>query len=50
MRLAVVLALALSFLPLLFHLYKLHHGDRVEEVKAAKSVQPGGGAGDVGDG
>lgn len=34
----------------MFHLYKLHHGDRVEEVKAAKSVQPGGGAGDVGDG
>lgn len=32
------------------YLYKLHHGDRVEEVKPAKSVQSVGGAGDVGDG
>lgn len=31
-------------------LYKLHHRDWVEEVKAAESVQPVGGAGDVRDG
>lgn len=32
------------------HLYELHHGDGVEEVKAPEAVQPAGGAGDVGDG
>lgn len=31
-------------------LYKLHHRDWVEEVKAAESVQSVGGAGDVRDG
>lgn len=34
----------------MFYLHKLHHGDRVEEVKATKSVQPVGGAGNVSDG
>lgn len=33
-----------------FYLYKLHHRDWVEEVKATESVQPVGGAGDVSDG
>lgn len=32
------------------YLYKLHHRDWVEEVKASESVQPVGGAGDVRDG
>lgn len=32
------------------YLYKLHHWDWVEEVKAAEPVQPAGGAGDVRDG
>lgn len=32
------------------YLYKLHHGDRVKEVEAAKLVQSVGGAGNIGDG
>lgn len=40
-----------SFPPIIiFHLHQLHHGDRVEEVKATKSVQSVGGTGDVRDG
>lgn len=35
---------------LCLYLYELHHWDGVEEVKAAKSVQSVGGAGDVSDG
>lgn len=38
----------MSFLGL--HLYELHHGDWVEEVKTSESVEPVGGAGDIRDG
>lgn len=33
-----------------FYLYQLHHRDWVEEMKATESVQPVGGAGDLGNG